>query len=173
MQTVPKALTRPQKLNLTSSQYNYLMLAKKIGKPYSLSQALMGIMWKETRAGKFGPIGNQQAPFGQRTYGIMQIKLKTAMYVIHAFPKMFPDYQNTLREIVLTSLLTNPKFNIRVALGYCLLLQKRGLTWREMITAYNLGYEGAKEAVPQDQTYTHDIIHSVRSGMIARLNTTQ
>ena len=145
---------------LTPSQIKLIELARKIGAPYDLSKALVGILMQETRAGKLGRIGDLDKPFGLRSYGVMQIKVKTAERVLKTFPNI-GTYKS--EEGLIARLMLDDRFSMEIALGYLRMLKARGLTWRQMLAAYNLGYGGMSSLKhPEHYKYVRGVVQKLQ-----------
>lgn len=149
---------------LTRTQMINLKLAYKIGKAHNLQKTLMAIMMQETRAGVLGPVGDKELPKYKRSYGLMQVKIATARFVLRTHPKLIKKRSDwNIRHV----LLHNRVLNIEIAMYYLLSLKHRGLNWRQMVTAYNQGYGGAKDINPNHFPYTKHVIKSVGYGGLA------
>ncbi len=151
-----------RRLNISNEQLYVLLLAKKIGEKYNLGLSLMGVTWQESKAGKFGPIGDIKAGFGRRSYGVCQVKVRTARHMLHLYPelrKYSRDGFSTDEELIV-ALITNKTFNLDVAVHVLLSLRNQGLTWDEMMEAYNLGHVTKH---PSRFKYTREVAHNMHS----------
>lgn len=181
---IPAATTSPivsqiQGLDISADQYSNLMLAKAVGyasfydhvKAKEFSLLLMSIMWQESRAGKFGPVGDIGNGFGRRSYGLMQVKLDAAKRMWRRYPQLGFVYCSCqihvimpTEEELISALLTNPNFNVAVAAHYLKYLHDDfHLSWDKAVAAYNRGYWNAKQKhftdkpyVPNVKTYMQD-----------------
>ena len=114
----------------------------KVGHP----ETMVAIAFLETRGGAYkstphGVVGDGFARFGQRSYGVMQIRLQTAREVLRRNPQLgtFPT-----DEHLLVALLTDSVFNIRVAALYFQMQIKHFRHWRTALVAYGAGPQNAK-----------------------------
>lgn len=84
-------------------------------------------------------IGDKNKKFGKRSYGPMQIKLDTALYMMNRY-----NYNKIhIEEDVLVKLLVNPEFNLYVSnLYFDYLLKKYRNNTNLAIIAYNKGPKG-------------------------------
>lgn len=132
---------------------------------------LQGLIWQESHAG--GYAGHEVAGdeyglrVGKRYYGVGQIKVDAAKDVFKRFPDEFPNFYEKPKKVVLASgktkwvpgrylmtdeeiiayLITDKKFNIRVASKYLWIMQHREKNGKitlvrpvnYAITAYNRG----------------------------------
>lgn len=114
----------------------------KVGHP----ETMVAIAFLETRGGTYkstpqGVVGDGFARFGQRSYGVMQVRIQTARDVLKRNPQLgtFPT-----DEHLLVALLTDSVFNIRVAALYFQMQIKRFGHWRTALVAYSAGPQNAK-----------------------------
>lgn len=113
----------------------------KVGYP----ETIVAIAYNETRGGTYkatpqGVVGDGYARFGERSYGIMQVKISAARDVLKRYPSFgtFPT-----DEHLLVALLMDPVFNIRVAAHYFQMQMERFRRWRVALIAYNAGPKNA------------------------------
>jgi len=145
--------------NLTDRQFYILKLARDIGKEDDLSLTLMGIVMQESRAGETQRVGHMSAPIGKRSYGVMQVKVTAARDVLKEYPEFGEFYSD---EELIGRLLYDDEFNIQISLGYIKLLKKRGLSWHEILLAYNLGPSGAEGKNPLKYHYVKDVVEHTK-----------
>lgn len=132
----------------------------KVGHP----ETMVAIAYHETRGGSYkstpqGVVGDSFARFGQRCYGVMQIKIQAARDVLKRYPNLgaFPT-----DEHLLVALLTDPVFNIRVAALYFQMQIQRFRHWRTALVAYSAGPQNAK--IGRDpQNYADQIAKTIAS----------
>jgi len=171
---VPDDITREQAELLL---YAY-MVAKKDG--HRDPSVLQGIIWQESRAG--GYPGYEVAgdefglPVGKRYYGVAQIKVAAARDVFKRFPKDFPEvnWKRTTDEEIIVLLITDKKFNIRVASKYLWMLghnerKKYKRPTNFAITAYNRGIGNARKIDYNKWHYTV-AVNRYRRGFISHFN---
>lgn len=128
---------------------------------------VMGIMWQESKAGKFGPVGDTDKPFGERSYGMMQVKRRTADKMLKLSPAVAERFfatRNPPDEETIAALIYNPEFNITMACLYLNYLHATfHLSWVNTITAYNRGYGGAAKTHFHRYGYTRDVLKHRRA----------
>lgn len=151
---VPQDVKTLETTTFTSEQINNLLYARHeadsecpalptADECHTLTKVAMGILWQESHAGKLGPVGDIKNGFGRRSYGIMQIKLKTALAMLKLDPTLVSTYfpaGSYTEEEVIAELLTNQQFNIQV--GVHLLVNLRftqKLSWASTVRSYNQG----------------------------------
>lgn len=153
--SVPNLNPKPRG-SLTPDQLRLIELAYNAGAPYDLSYAMVGILLQETQAGKLGRIGDIDQPLGLKSYGVMQIKLATAERVLKQFPEI--KAPKTEEELI-GKLIYDDRFTMKIAVGYLRMLQDKGLSWRETLAAYNLGYSGMRNLKhPEDFPYVRKVV---------------
>ena len=111
---------------------------------------LQGLIWQESKAGGYPGYEVAGDEFGlkvgSRYYGVGQIKVAAARDVFRRFPDEFAEYKDRTDEYIIAMLITDDKFNIRVASKY-LWMMKHNETKSPVyvrptnyaITAYNRG----------------------------------
>lgn len=155
-------------LHITGEQFYILSLAKTIGDKYNLGETLMGIAWQESKAGKFGPVGDLKAGFGRRSYGVCQIKVKLARKMLRQYPTLrrySADGFSTDEELI-AKLMFDKTFNLDVAAHILLSFKTAGLDWNEMLETYNLGHVTKH---PSKFKYTREIAHNIHSKPVSAL----
>lgn len=160
-------ITILDKLNISSDQYHTLLLARDIGNKYGLGKTLMALTWQEDRAGALGPIGDSKAGFGNRSYGVCQVKRKTARKTVEAHPSL--GTFGTDEELI-SRLMTDEKFNLQVAALILVDLRKQGLTWDQMVQTYNYGYTIKH---PESAPYTKSVAAAMKTGVPAQVDAMQ
>lgn len=151
---------------LTDDQYSNLLIAREVGKEENLSLTLMSICMQETHCGEIGPVGHKSVGVGLRSYGLLQIKVSAARDVLKVHPEL--GEFDTDEELI-SKLLTDNWFNMTVGKEYFKLLKKRGMSWREAVTAYNLGPTGVKSVDATNYKYTNKVIAHMKHGVVAKL----
>lgn len=114
---------------------------EKIGYP----ETMLAIATQETKLGtykdtNYGIVGDTKASFGDRSYGLCQVKLLTARAVLKRHPE-FGKF--TTNEHLLVALIGDDEFNVRIAAAYFKMMIDRFDNWRQAIVAYNAGPSNA------------------------------
>lgn len=123
------------------SKYQILVLSEamyygnRIGFPETLQaivlqESLLGIVHNDF---VIGDIGNG---FGKRSYGVCQVKLATAQFVIKYFDL---PIQNFPEELLIARLITDRDFNLMIASHYFKYLYGYFQNWEAAVVAYNRG----------------------------------
>lgn len=129
-----------QKPTLNVFQQNILYVAKTEGHKVGYGETMQAIVMAESIAnveGKKYIIGDNTLNFGKKSYGVAQVKLQTAKYVLDMYkhPRKFAT-----DEDLLIALLFEPEFNLEVASLYFEYLMKRYKgNWKKAVVAYNEG----------------------------------
>lgn len=145
---------------LTDKQIKNLIRAYEIGSEEGLGLAMMGVCMQETLCGETVYVGHMTADIGKRSYGLMQVKVAATRDVLEAYPHL--GHPSMVDEEIIAKHLTNDDWNMKVSLHYLMILRDSGLTWREMLTAYNLGPAGAKRvANPSTYKYTESVLKHI------------
>lgn len=147
--------------SFTPDQQRLMSMAYALGEPHGLGQTMVAIAYQETNAGVTGPVGDKRHPVGQRSYGVMQIKLETAKYAFRLCPYLDRDHDS--EEEIIADLIDDKKWNMEISLCYLRQLEK-GRTWRETVLAYNQGANGASAQDPNSHEYVRDIINHITEG---------
>lgn len=155
---------------LTERQKEVLEIAREIGSEYDLEEIMMGIVMQESIAGVLSRVGHMSAEFGKRSYGVAQVKVTAARDVLR--------HHNELGEFrtdeeLIGKLIYDDEFNIRISALYFLHLRNSyDLSWKEALTAYNLGPTGMKRVKnPTHYKYTKAVINHIRSRKIQQFFT--
>lgn len=150
---------------LTPEQQYILLLAEKIGQEVGYPETVQAIAMQETLAGAFGDgIGDKSLPVLERSYGIMQVKVVTAMFVLRHFPEIKEKY---FKETPLTpvnirdELLNNHEANITIGAHNFLLMVKYTPNWRSAVVAYNRGIAGYKRVNVDTHHYLKGIAYKL------------
>lgn len=122
---------------MTPEQSRNLKIAKEIGKEYGWPETAQVIIMQETLAGHLTKYGDRKAAFGKKSYGIAQMQLNTAKFIIK---KHFGHKVFSCDEEIITTLVTNDKFAIHLAMWYFkYLMNMFDGNWKKAILAYNVG----------------------------------
>ncbi len=141
----PNTLWNPlAKVWLTAEQVYILKMAFDIAyQDGGLQHAklIQGMLLQETLAGLLGRIGHMSAPIGKRSYGVMQVKVTAANDVLgrHAFLGEFSS-----DEELITHLIVDDAFNLRVASKHFLYLRTKTKTDAHALLAYNIGLRASR-----------------------------
>jgi len=141
---------------------------------------LQGLIWQESKAG--GYRGYEVAGdeyglgVGKRYYGIGQIKVAAARDVFKRFPTDFKKYKSMTDDEVIAYLITDAKFNIRVASKYLWMMGHKETKSRTFvrptnyaITAYNRGLGNTYNTDYNNWHYTVSV-HKHKNTFIKQFN---
>lgn len=122
-------------------QRKILLTATIEGHRVGWPETVQAIAIQETHAGtykwtRYGIVGDRGAGFGQKSYGVMQVKIETAKDVLKRYPYL-GSFETD--EHLMVALLTDDEFNIRIAAHYFKMLYERFGDWRKAVTSYNAG----------------------------------
>ncbi len=141
--------------------YDKLMrISYQLGKEIGYPETIQGLLLQETNGGRYR--GQAKAAKNDPCYGVMQIKLDTAKFVlakIWGFPKsdLLPD--NQLRR----KIRDDDVFNIKIATSYfkyLLSCYSGPAQWDQAVLSYNIGsYRLGKDGKAYDP---NDYVKSVR-----------
>jgi hypothetical protein len=129
---------------LTSEQLALLGTAYAIGYQdggKEQARLVQAVLLEETIAGQLGRLGDLSAPMGKRSYGVMQVKVAAARDVLRHRPRLGSFISD---EQLITRLITDDEFNIRVASAYLKHLRRLTGDDHEALVAYNVGMNGAR-----------------------------
>lgn len=139
-------------------QLRILELARTVGEEIGMPETIQAIVLQETMLGTFGnKVGDRNLPVGKRSYGVAQVKVATARYVMHRYPELKDEYfgDRSLRSVTdeefIVLLMTDDEACIALATRYFAhnlkLAKKRpGNAWSRAVMAYNQGWGRAKNA---------------------------
>ena len=153
--------------NLSHRQTEILGMAYNIAKKdgHKYPQLLQGILMQESNAGELSSYKVAGQEFGLKTneryYGVGQIKLAAAKYVLDKYPDMRDDFEFHTRtdEEVIAKLIENDQFNISVASKYLLVLKSFGYdTMKQLALAYNQGVAGARGKDADTNAYSNGVM---------------
>lgn len=148
-------------------QRNLLTLAWHIGSEIGYPETIQCILLQETLAGKLGNrIGDTNLPTLKRSYGVMQVKARTARHVLQLYPnfrkKYFPGYKSekSIRdEEIIIQLIQDDIFNIKAATLYFAYMRKNNADWTRAVIGYNQGLHFAKTTEnPKQHKYYRKIV---------------
>jgi hypothetical protein len=141
-------------------------IANQVDVPPTIVQA---ILLQESKAGNVKSlVGSRGAGVGNRSYGVMQMKVEAARSVMSRTPKLvskyFPNrsYSSITDEEVIALMLTNHEANIRMACYHLKLYHSMMHDWDATIVAYNMGIGNAKKTLVFD---TNPYLISVQNYM--------
>lgn len=137
---------------ITDKQQQLLLKAYIIAKEdgHKDPELLPAVIFQETRAGAGNflreTVLHLSAKYREKCFGVGQIKLQATKAVLKKYPELRDEYliKNTDEEIV-TALMLNDEFNIKVASKYLRMMEPFGSntsSWKA--AAYNRGPGGAK-----------------------------
>ena len=142
--------------------------------PPEITQA---ILIQESKAGKTSSlVGSRNGGVGNRSYGVMQLKVEAARSVMSRYPKLvskyFPNrpYSSIVDEEIIALLLTNHESNIRIACYQLVIYHNILQDWDSTIAAYNMGIGNAiKHTTFEDNTYLQSV-HSIMNTTVTDFN---
>lgn len=157
--------------SLTAEQQKVLLLAKKYGEEVGYPETIQSIAMQETLAGGYGDgIGDKMNGHLKRSYGVMQVKIATAQWVMKFYPEIVEEYFagkriDTINPVLIRDKLINDNdFNIRVGAYNFALMTRYTDSWREAVVAYNTGLGGVREVPEVDQhVYYKKIVHKLNN----------
>ena len=132
------------------------------------ARLVQAVLLEETVAGQLGRLGDLSAPLGKRSYGVMQVKVAAARDVL----RDHPDIGSFLNdEQLITRLITDDEFNIRVASAYLQHLRRLTGDDHEALVAYNVGMNGARRVVDVSDFKYVQGVERYLSEVVRRFNT--
>lgn len=150
--------TRDARAAWNEEQLRVLELARVVGEEIGMPETIQAIALQETMLGTFGnKVGDRNLPVGKRSYGVAQVKVATARYVMHRYPELKDEYfgDRPLRSVTdeefIVLLMTDDEACIVLAAQYFvhnlkLAKAKPGSAWSRAVMAYNQGWGRAKNA---------------------------
>jgi len=132
---------------LTPEQMQLLAMAYDIGYRdggKTHARLVQAVLLQETIAGQLGRLGHLTAPLGKRSYGVMQVKVVAARDVLRKHPE-FGSFNSD--EQLITRLITDDEFNIRVASSYLKFLRRLTRSNHQALVAYNIGMHAARRVL--------------------------
>lgn len=108
------------------------------------AKLVQAVLLQETIAGQLGRLGHLSAPFGKRSYGVMQVKVVAARDVLRHKPQYGSFHTD---EQLITRLITDDEFNIRVASAYLKFLRRHMGSDHQALVAYNIGLNKARDVM--------------------------
>jgi hypothetical protein len=117
------------------------------GETIGYPETLLAIATIETKLGSYkktdyGIVGDTYAVFGDRSYGLCQVKLQTARFVLRTHPELGTFKTD---EHLLVALITDNEFNAKVGARYYQMMLNRFGSWRQALIAYNAGPANAEK----------------------------
>lgn len=157
--------------SLTGEQQEVLLLAKKYGEEVGYPETVQSIAMQETLAGGYGDgVGDKMNGHLKRSYGVMQVKIATAQWVMKFYPELTEEYFagkriDTINPVLIRDkLIEDNDFNIRVGAYNFALMVRYTDSWREAVVAYNTGLGGVREVPEVDQhVYYKKIVHKLNN----------
>ena len=145
---------------LTKKQFEMLNFAYDVAKldGFKEPKYLQGIIMQESKAGSMNSfrVAGLTNAVGDRYFGIGQIKLVAAKFVMTKFPDMWKFLDTKTDEELQARLIVDDQFNVRVASKYALLMGINDNPTRAL-TAYNVGPGGVKDVNPSQHAYTQKV----------------
>jgi hypothetical protein len=155
---------------VTERQANLLVIAYEEGTRIGFPETIQSILWQESLRGSKvaspgGIVGDDRyayndpngrfkkgdkRAFGDKSYGICQIRINTAKEILRQYPDLGRFNHD---EELLVALLTNDRFNIRLASRYfkMQLDQFKGPGgWGKAVLSYNRGAGGVRKRPNHD-----------------------
>jgi len=132
---------------LTPEQIDLLGMAYSIGYQdggEAHARLVQAVLLQETLAGLLGRLGHLSAPLGKRSYGVMQVKVIAAHDVLRRHPELGRFHTD---DQLITRLMTDDDFNIRVASAYLKFLRKHKRSDQQALVAYNIGMNAARRVM--------------------------
>jgi hypothetical protein len=108
------------------------------------AKLVQAVLLQETIAGQLGRLGHLSAPLGKRSYGVMQVKVAAARDVLRHRPQL--GYFRTDEQLI-TRLITDDEFNIRIASAYLKYLRRYMGSDHQALVAYNIGLNAARRVM--------------------------
>lgn len=156
--------------DLKPYQVENFRIARNAGKPHDRERLVMALLWRETRAGKFGPVGDLGNGFGKRSYGLWQMKVATALDVLKSQPELWGKRKKwQSNEEVIARLISEPKWAAEMAMGNITRLERRRVPYGRIPLAWNEGVRGSHGIDADDHEFTVDVLETVQSPMIREL----
>lgn len=157
--------------NYTDEQERILKLAYEVGKEIGWPETMQAIVMQETLAGHFGyRIGDLNLPVGKRSYGIAQVKVATARFVLNNYHELKDQYFGTRKlrrvtdeEIIVLLMTDDEACMVIAAKNFKLMLRYAKGSWPYAVAAYNQGWGGAREMEnPRQFKYVKEIVHRIK-----------
>ena len=108
------------------------------------AKLVQAVLLQETIAGQLGRLGHLSAPMGKRSYGVMQVKVVAARDVLKRHPDLGTYHTD---DQLITRLIADDEFNIRVASAYLKMLRRHTGSDRQALVAYNIGMHAARRVL--------------------------
>lgn len=143
------SVSKAKEAPLMQKQKDLQLLALIIGSEVGYPLAVQAILHQESLSGAFGKYGDVNSPFGKKSYGVMQIQLNTAKYIL---TKMLNKKLPPTDEELIVRLVTDDEYCIRLgAIYFKYLFEKFSeekdyrTRWRKAILSYNAGIGNVKK----------------------------
>jgi len=145
--------------NMTQKQLELLNYAFDVAKSdgHKVPQYVQGIIMQESKAGNMKDfrVAGLTNRVGDHYFGIAQVKLSTAKSVMSRYPSLWEGFDTHTDEELQARLITDDKFNIRVA-SKLLLMLNINENPESAITAYNLG-EGGAQGIANKKEFHYNV----------------
>lgn len=132
------------------------------------ARLVQAVLLEETVAGQLGRLGDLSAPLGKRSYGVMQVKVAAARDVLRDHPEIASFISD---EQLITRLIADDEFNIRVASAYLQHLRRLTGDDHEALVAYNVGMNGARRVADVSDFKYVQGVERYLSEVVGRYNT--
>lgn len=155
----------------TDEQERILKLAYNVGNEIGWPETMQAIVMQETLAGHFGyRIGDLNLPVGRRSYGIAQVKVSTARFVLNNYHELKDQYygdrklRNVADEELIVLLMTNDEACMVIAArNFEMMLKFSKGRWAHAVAAYNQGWGRVREMEnPRQFKYVKKITHRIK-----------
>lgn len=156
---------------LSAEQLDLLGMAYTVGYKdggKAHAKLVQAVLLQETIAGQLGRLGHLSAPLGKRSYGVMQVKVAAARDVLRLKPQL--GYFRTDEQLV-TRLITDDEFNIRIASGYLKYLRRNTDSDDQALVAYNIGMNGARSVLDAAEFKYVQNVERYLAQVVQRYNT--
>lgn len=157
--------------NYTDEQERILKLAYEVGSEIGWPETMQAIVMQETLAGHFGyRIGDLNLPVGKRSYGIAQVKVATARFVLNNYHELKDQYFGTRKlrrvsdeEIIVLLMTDDEACMVIAARNFELMLKFSKGRWAPAVAAYNQGWGRARDMEnPRTFKYVKEIVHRIK-----------
>lgn len=155
----------------TDEQERILKLAYEVGNEIGWPETMQAIVMQETLAGHYGyRIGDLNLPVGKRSYGIAQVKVATARFVLNNYHELKDQYFGTRKlrritdeEIIVLLMTDDEACMVIAARNFELMLKFSKGKWASAVAAYNQGLGGARKIEnPRQFKYVKEIVHRIK-----------
>ncbi len=137
----------------TSEQERVLKLAYDVGQEIGWPETIQAIVLQESLAGGFGyKVGDANLRVGKRSYGVAQVKVATARFVLNNYHELKDQYYGARKlrsvhdEEIIVLLMTDDEACMVIASrNFELMLKNAKGQWAKAVAAYNQGWGGQKK----------------------------